>query len=320
MPHAPAMFSCPHCQTPLRIRHRPIGALNFACPDCQRPLELFDDDGALVVRPAGTSDALRSEMASPHTLSATAVTTTARRRWHDSKSVAWRYLTDPLTVTWIAAALAATVLIVAVIRERSGMPAANEVATVPPNDRQHAAAANEAVTPIETSDKAGNVVDSAIVEQVGDGPGGNESDDAEAVGPIDDANASVAVAVVQRPPVVAEKPAVTLAPDRRQEIEKRLRQRVVLFEQPTPTAFETLRVQMEELAAVSIDYDEALGSDPPQGRTEVRAAFEDESLAKILDDVSQQAGLEYVIDSAGIRLIPRSATTDPNSAEKRGLP
>lgn len=296
------MFSCPHCQTPLRIRHRPTGALTFACPDCQRPLELFDDDGELVVRPAATAAPQRASE-SPRVLAATAAT---QRRWHDSKTVVSRYLTDPLAVTWIAAGLAATVLIVAVIREQSGTTVVDEVDAMQPHDSQQVGDADEAITPIELPETVEHAVGSASVEPVDD-----ESIDSETAEAIDAVASSIPVATLRRPPVVAGKPAVAPAPDRRQDIEKRLRQRVVLFEQPAPIVFDALRVQIEELAAVSIDYDETLGSDPPHGRTEVRAAFEDESLATILDDVSQQAGLTYVIDPAGIRLIPRSATTDP---------
>ena len=111
----------------------------------------------------------------------------------------------------------------------------------------------------------------------------------------------------QRPPVVAEKPNAPPAADLRPEIEARLAQRVLLFEQATPVAFDTLRLQLSELASVPIDYDESLGADPAQRTAEVRLSLSDVTLADVLDEVAHAAGLDYRVDRERIRLVERTA-------------
>ena len=119
MSHIPATFSCPCCSTPLRLRQRPTPAFHFACPDCGEPLEITDDAGELVLRPAGAESA----EAPPQPTHMPAIAAMSFKLPAELKASVVQKLVDPLTVTWLAAGLAATVLVVAVVlQERSVAP------------------------------------------------------------------------------------------------------------------------------------------------------------------------------------------------------
>lgn len=108
-------------------------------------------------------------------------------------------------------------------------------------------------------------------------------------------------------PVVAAKPAASPPVDPGAEVAARLGQRVLRFEQPAPVAFDTLRIQIEEIAGVPIRYDGPAADAPRFRDAAVRLALTDVTLAAVLDEAARQAGLGKIVAADGVRLIPAGA-------------
>ncbi len=322
MPYPPATLSCPHCRTPLRVRQWPTDVLSFACPDCNGPLELFVQDDEIVVQPASPAQApATSGTESRESRSRESRIKSLRRRWPAVQARFGRRMSDPLTVTWVAAGVAATALIIAVVRERQDhvpLPPDSVIAasaiddgSAPLAEPEAEPAENHLALETERPEQPLSIADTEPSPTV---PA--DLSDEPAARPVPVVNHSP---VVKRPPVVAQRPAGPVVPNRREEIASRLEQPIVLFEQKTPIAFDVLRIQLEELAGVAIIYEDALEDDPAVRSREISISLRDVTLGTILDDIVRQAGLTYTIESEGIRLLSGSAasiSTEPAPSQE----
>lgn len=270
------------------MRQRPTPAFHFACPDCGKRLEFADDAGELVLCTAGAEPAAAPPRPAPHrSIAAVPFALPA-----GLKASAVQGLTDPLTVTWVAAGLAATVLVVAVVlQERSVAPTLQAGVADPPEEIVRPADARRA-DPIEV----GNTQPSAAVTE-----------------PVEPQTVVTAVSE-PRPPVVAYKPAVSPPIDPRESITARLSQRLLRFEQIVPVAFDVVRMQIEEIAAVPIRYDETIGTSRRFHDAEVSLRLADVTLGDVLSEAAKQAGLSYAVEPDGVRLFP--AVDDPEAGNR----
>lgn len=295
MADATAILSCPHCRTPLRLRERPTQALSLPCPECKQSLEIIVDDGRLLALAAGAGATSGPEALADHPKKTAGIAAplAAFQWWPSLKATLLQRLSDPLVVTWLAAGIAAIALTAAFVRAGQSAPAdptnPSPLAAEPPQAASgHFEEPDLSTTPMPADDPLNDGLDPDAI------PVGHHA----AVAPI---------------PLAAEKPREGSIVDPHDLVRQHLVQRLLRFEQPTPVPFETIRLQLEELAGVAIRYDDAVASDSRLRQTQVTAVLDDVTIGDALEHAARQAGVLPVIDRDGVRLIPASKPDKPSS-------
>jgi hypothetical protein len=265
----PVVFSCPHCQSRLRVRDRFQIGRTIDCPECAAPVQLTMDA-------AGRLEAIPVQPASQPL---TAPAPSWRRKLH-----------SPTAIAWTSVLLAAVVVFLVIFRadepdSRSDSkplkeeeaakveapPEAPPLVELPKNELPTAE-----TIPIDVPMAAGPLAQA--------GPPGNQLAEVGDDPPID----------------------VEMAPDIPLiDVAAQLRQPIVEFTQKEPVGARQLLKMISEMAALPIEMSEA---DVEAWRSHldqpVSLSLQDTSVGAILEAVVQQAGLRTTISDGVIHVLP----------------